>query len=170
MWIKFDLEGMEVEFKINGYNRNPDDWANVSFSFKFYDVINYTKNNEELLLCSEVDMFRDKLEKLLNDELTEKEEIEFIEPDFEFVLQPKSDKSHEPSVVYGELGTEIGGIFLDMKINLWSGGLTNNYFSTTFGKDEIEELYIYLLLVTKKITMDDERVVELINKGILYGD
>ncbi len=42
-------------------------------------------------------------------------------------------------------------------------------FSDTF-KTEIEQLYLYLSLITGKIEPDDLRIKKLIEKGIIYGD
>lgn len=173
MWFKIDLDGMTFELKIKNYMPNQTldgSWAKVSYYFKFHDVINYSADNCELLLNCEIDDIRDYIEKLLNDKLNKKINYECIEPDFNFIFNPKYDLSNDPSYVYLQPGTEIVDIDMELKVNLWNGGLTTNYFSTTFGRREIEQLYLYLSLITRKIKIEDLRVKKLIDSGIIYGE
>lgn len=173
MWIKFDLQGMLFNLKIEGYKPYQDvdgQWTNDSFSFKFQDTINYKKDNYEAILSCEVDDIIKYLKELLDDKMTESKEYGCIEPDFEFVFSPKFDVRNDPNCLYAKPGTEIIDIDLQLKVNLWDDGLTNNYFSTTFGREEIEQLYIYLMLISNRIKKDDEQVQKLIDKGIIYGD
>lgn len=60
---------------------------------------------------------RDSFEKLLSDRLSEKTELSFIEPDFEFVLFPKFDLRTVPGAWCKE-GHEIQDISVDFIINL----------------------------------------------------
>ena len=74
MWVKFDLQGMKLKFKVEKYipNQTIDgEWTEISFSFEFQDVIKYSTSKNEVLLCSEVDDIRNFMEKLLDDKLEE---------------------------------------------------------------------------------------------------
>lgn len=74
MWVKFDLQGMKLKFKVEKYIPNQiidGEWAEISFSFEFQDVIKYSTSKNEVLLCSEVDDIRNFMEKLLDDKLEE---------------------------------------------------------------------------------------------------
>lgn len=158
MWIKLNSDGLKVELKIEKYipNQTIDgEWTSVSFNFEFQDIIKYTKNDSELILCSEVDDLISYMENLLENKLTQKEEYGCIEPDFLFVFNPK------------KLNPPIDAS-MELKINLWHGGLTCNYFSTTFGIEEIEQLYLYFLLISNKISKNDERILTLIKSGVIY--
>lgn len=160
MWVKFDIEGLKFELKVENYisNQTIDEaWANVSFNFEFQNIIKYSKDSSENLLCREIDDLMLVLEDLLDNKLNEREEFGCIEPDFTFVFNPKG--------VNGSID-----ITMELQVNLWYGGLTCNYFSTTFCREEIEQLYLYLSLITNKIEKDDYRIISLIEKGILYGD
>ena len=59
---------------------------------------------------------------------------------------------------------------MKLKVNLWNEGLTCNYFSTTFNKEEIEIFYLYLSLITNKISKDNDKINNLITEGIIYKD
>ena len=92
MWVKFDLQGMKLKFKVEKYIPNQTingKWAEISFSFEFQDVIKYSTSKNEVLLSSEVDHIRDYMEKLLEDKLDKEVIYKCIEPDFEFTFRPK---------------------------------------------------------------------------------
>lgn len=159
MWLKLDVEGLKFELKIEDYipNQTIDGkWANVSFDFEFQNIIKYSRSHNELLMCFEIDELICHIKNLLEDKIEEPEILEEIEPDFTFIFNPKDKQK--------------SGIDMEMKVRLWDGGLTCNYFSTTFGRDEIEQLYLYLSLITNKIEKDDLRIKKLIEKGIIYGE
>ena len=173
MWIKFDLQGMRFNLKIENYRPHQDvdgEWTKDSFEFKFQDIINYKKDNYEAILSCEIDDLIKYLDELLNDKMNEPKDYTCIEPDFEFVFSPKFDVRNDPNCLYAKPGTEIIDIDLQLKVNLWDDGLTNNYFSTTFGREEIEQLYTYLKLIAHRIQITDDNVQQLIKNGIIYGD
>jgi len=89
--------------------------------------------------------------------MNEREEYGCIEPDFTFIFTPK------------DLNMSID-ISMELRVNLWNEGLTCNYFSTTFSRKKIEQLYLYLSLITNKIEKNDYRIISLIENGIIYGD
>ena len=159
MWIRLDLEGLKFELKIEDYlpNQTLDGkWSNVSFNFEFQNIIKYSQNRSENMLCYEIDELILNMEDLLNDRLIERKVVEEIEPDFTFIFNPKDEQKK--------------GIDMEMKVRLWDGGLTCNYFATTFGREEIEQLLLYLSLITGKIESEDLRIKKLIENGIIYGE
>ena len=172
MWIKFDLEGMKFELNIDKYypNQNLDGrWTEVTCNFEFSNVIKYKISHDEILLCCEVDEIRNSLERLLNNELNEIKEYQPCEPDLTFILNPKYDIRNDPNTIYVKPGFEIRDIKLQLRVNLWDDGLTDNYFSMTLYREDIDNLYTYLCYVTKKFDKDNPKVQELINSGIIYG-
>lgn len=58
---------------------------------------------------------------------------------------------------------------MEWKVNLWSEGLTCNYFSTTFDKDEMRVLRDYLRLVIGKANIDNDDIKEHIEAGLIGG-
>lgn len=173
MWIRFNLEEMIFELKIENYEPNQTvngSWTKVSFNFKFENIINYSTENNEILLCCEIDELRDKFFNLLNDKLTEKVYYSCLEPDFEFILRPKFDVRNNPNLIYVKPGNEIIDIDMELRVNLWNNGLTCNYFSTSFYREEINNLYLYFSLISNKISLNDEKIKKLIDLGIIYRD
>lgn len=171
MWIKFNLDGMKFELKIENYKPGQTldgDWADVSFNFEFQDIIKYKKTAMEILLCCEVDDLRAFMEDLLNDKLTDIKSYECIEPDFDFIFRPKYDIRNNPNLIYVKPGNEIEDVNMELNVNLWNEGLTCNYFSTLFNRKEIENFYLYLCLITSKIKNDDARIRNLLNSGTIY--
>jgi len=156
MWIKFDLDGMKLQLKVNGYK--PDqtsagEWAKVSYDFEFQNVIKYKSHYpDEILLSSEIDYLRDTMEKVINNKLDETIDYECIEPDFEFIFAPSEENSEYD---------------MELKVHLWNSGLTCNYFSMIFGKEHIKQLFLYFSLISRKITKEDPEIKELIAKGII---
>lgn len=173
MWVKFDLQGMKLKFKVEKYipNQTIDGkWAQISFSFEFQDVIKYSTSKNEVLLSSEVDDIRDYIEKLLDDKLDEKVIYKCIEPDFEFTFSPQYDVRNDSDVIWVKSGNEIRDIEMKLKVNLWNEGLTCNYFSTSFDREKIEIFYLYLSLITNKINKNNDKIKDLIKSGVIYCD
>ena len=85
-------------------------------------------------------------------------------------LKMKHPSVKTNGVHYIKPGTEVADISMDLRVNLWSDGLTGNYFSMTFDRGDIEKFYTYLLLVTNKIDKNDEKIQKLIEAGILYEE
>lgn len=172
MWVKFNLEGMKLKFKVEKYTPTQTidgEWAEISFSFEFQNVIKYSNNKNEILLNSEVDDIRDYMKKLLDDKLDEEVIYKCIEPDFEFTFSPKYDIRNDPETIWVKPGNEIQDIEMKLKVNLWDEGLTCNYFSTAFDRETIKVFYLYLSLITNKISKEDYRIIELLKKGNIYN-
>ena len=158
MWLKLNLNGLKFDLKIDEYSPNQmleGKWANISFSFEFQNIIHYSQNQSESLLCYEIDNLVFCIEKLLNNKIAKRTKLEGIEPDFTFIFNPKN---HDKQI----------DINMEMKVALWNEGFSANSIITTFDRDNIEKLYLYLSLVTNKVDSNDLRIRKLIEKGIIY--
>jgi len=172
-WLKLDIQGIILELQIGRYQKSNHDiwdeqWNDVGFSLTSGKWLNY-QTGGELLLSIEVEELLDKTNKLLNDELSEVEEIVCIEPDFNFKFYPKRDLRDDPNYTYVAEGFEITDIYMEWKIYFWSDGLTDNYISLTFDREDLKMLLNYLFLITGILEKDSETVNNMIQNGFLYG-
>lgn len=171
MWIKLDLDGIDFHFQITGYRKcNRDNWdeqwCKVEVTLQSPCWIDYQISSDILLSC-EVEELRDSIEKLIQDSLTEQEELEFVEPDLTFVLNPKKDLRETGNYSYITPGHEILDIDADLHVHFWNGGLTANYISLCFDRSDLEKLLVYLRLTTNLITEQSPEVQNLFDKDIL---
>ena len=172
MRLKLDLNGIVVQVKINEYvpsNRKiwDDQWCYVDYSFTSGSWLNYVKKSDSVWLSCEVEELAKSLHKLLNDEIPERKIVDFIEPDFEFILQPKRDLRQDPQYSYVAEGHEWADIYADWTVKFWNDGLTDNFLSVTLGREDIEVLALYLDLVIGKISASSTEVQQLIASGLL---
>lgn len=149
MRLRLDLQGMRIDLEIKGYhnsnsNNKFDNWCQVSYSFVFPDCINYSKQDDEILLSCEVEDLKEMLDDFIDGKITEKITQGFIEPDFEFVFIPPRNKFETGECVCATTGFEMSPPVVEWKIQLWDGGLTDNYFSTTLTMEEIKAFRDYL--------------------------
>lgn len=113
---------LKIERKYSDRQDEYDKWCNVTISIS-NNYINYNNSGELLLEC-EINTIIKDLKLFLEDGITEKEEISFIEPDIEFIL-------------YNDL--------VDLKINLFeNGALSADYFVICLNKEEIKQILDYL--------------------------
>lgn len=174
MRLKMDLCGIELQFKVYGYEPSvhekwDDQWCRCDFSLSSGNWLNYRKVLDEVLLSCEVENIADNLQKLLNDNLTEKTEISFIEPDFQMTLCPKRDLRDDPKYLYVQPGHEIADIHMDWRVYFWSDGLTDNFLSVTLGREDIQILATYLQYVIGKLDASSQEIQDLIAKDFLIG-
>ena len=152
MWLKIDADGIKIKLQINGYKPTSEEnwyseWCRCSFLFSSGEWLNYHKEDDEILLCSEIDGLVENLTELLNNEISEEKELAYIEPDFVFKLYPQTDLRKNPKCTYVAPGHEIQDIDLEWRIYFCNEGLTGNYLTVTLHRDEIERLRDYLVLV-----------------------
>ena len=155
MWFEIDASGIKIKLQINGYKptnkENWDsEWCRCDFLFTSGDWLNYHKENDEVLLCSEIDELAETLTELLDNKILEEREILCIEPDFIFKLYPETDLRDNPQYTYIQPGYEIQDIYLEWRIYFWYEGLTDNYLTITFNRDKIESFIDYLVLVRSR--------------------
>lgn len=175
MWFKLDLCGIEMNMRIKEYEPSDKEkwdyqWCRVDFSFIGESWLNYQKANDEVLLSCEVEELAHSLDDLLNDKLSEIKTIECIEPDFNFILHPKRDLRNDPKYTYIQKGYEIADIYMEMKIFFWHEGLTDNYLSVTFDRNDLQSLRNYLFLIIGKIDKEDSVIKEMISEGVLLPE
>lgn len=172
MWLNLNLEGIELSLRIDNYkktdNANWDTtWCKVDFSVVSKDWLNYHMDHDEVLLACEVDDLRDEIKDLLDDHILEQTEIECMEPDFKFILNPKKDLRKDPKMSYICPGYEIEDIDMRWHISFWHEGLTENYLSICLLRKELECFYCYLQLISGRISLDNPEVGRLIKERII---
>lgn len=160
MWLKLDLEGIIFKLQIRGYSCSPeeecdDKWCKTDFSFTSGEWLNYSRENYEVFLSSEVKILLRYLDKFLACEFSTKEELYFSEPDFEFTLFSKKETENS---------------YMDMRIAFWNEDyMTNNFLSMTLDRIEIKYLSNYLKLVSGRMYKQSQEILDMIELGILYN-
>ena len=173
MWLKMDLEGIEICFRIAGYKKSTkdncyDEWCKVDLAVKAGDWLNYHVESSEMLLAMEVETLKDAIDDLLNDRLEQPNELGFIEPDIEFELYPKEDLRNNPRFLYIAPGNEIADIYMELVISFWHNGLTANRLIMGFVQADMEKLECYLKYIIGIINKDDAMVQKMIADGEMY--
>lgn len=171
MWLKLDLDGIKLYFKITGYKEFTstnwyDEWCGVELTVQTERWLNYTQSGDLLLAC-EVKEILSLFEDLTEDKFKESKKVDFIEPDFKFVLNPKKDLRNDSQYTYVRPGYEIVDINAEFKISFWNGGITENYLSLRMDREDINAFITYLRVITEQISKADASVQSLLNKGIL---
>ena len=144
MSLSFNVDGINIYLKINNYKPSDKDhwdahWCKCDFMFTSDNWLNYHKENDEILLCSEIEELESTLTMLLNGEINEDREISFIEPDFVFNISPIKNMQNL-----------VLDIMTEWKVYFWHDGITANYLSITLDRDEIQKLRDYLSKIIKK--------------------
>lgn len=145
--IRMNIDDTYFEFGVDNYvagKENDDNWSNIKI--KVHNSYFQYFRNSELMTSAEVDNLLGELEILLNDELKEKLEIGFYEPDLEFVLYPKINLWDTGKYVYIKEGHEIQDIYMELNINLTdkTGAYTGQKYVMIFDREEIERIVKYL--------------------------
>lgn len=174
MWFHLDLDGIDFHFRISKYRKSIQDiwdeqWCKVDLTLQSGNWLNYQTSSEMLLSC-EVEQLSAKLFDLISNKLESQEELEFIEPDLSFILNPQKDLTLDPNYTYVAPGHEIADIDTEIHVHLWNGGLTSNFISLCFGREDIEALCSYLNLITNQIQSDDPTIKKLIDNDIIRVD
>ena len=136
MSLQLNIDDIHLQLRISGFHASHKEcwdyeWCKVDFSVKSREWLNYRLVNREVLLCCEIETLSDNLTKLISGELSEQENIDCIEPDFEFILYPSGERKSK---------------YLEWRINFWddTGALTANYLSLLLDEEDIVELINYL--------------------------
>ena len=174
MWFHLDLDGIDFHFRISKYRKSIkdswyDQWCNVDLILQSSNWLNYQASSE-MLLCCEIEQLSTKLVDLLSNQLQSQEELEFIEPDLSFTLNPQKDLTLDTNYTYVAPGHEIADIDADIHFHLWNGGLTSNYISLRFNREDIEAFCSYLNLITNQVQTDDLTIKKLIDSDIIRVD
>ena len=104
MWFHLELDGINFHFRISKYRKSIQDiwyeqWCKVDLTLQSGNWLNYQTSSEMLLSC-EVEQLSVKLFDLISNKLESQEELEFIEPDLSFILNPQKDLTLDPSYTY----------------------------------------------------------------------
>lgn len=167
MYLKLDLDGFIVDLRIRRYRKTSkndwdDVWCKTDFSFVFEPYFNYSKNNYEVLLAFEIDEMVETFEALVSGQISERTVLEFIEPDFCFILNPDNE-----SVVDNGSDSQYNAyVAMEWRIAFWNDGLTSNHLSLYLDRDDITALLTYLKIVSGRLSADAPEVNELIGKKI----
>ena len=172
MWLKLNLSGIRLSMQIRNYRRTSEEdwlsvWCKTDFSFVADKWLNYCEDDSEVFLAREIEDLAKSLDDLLNDRLTAPTEFNCIEPDFNFILNPKKDLRLDPKVLYVRPGCEIVDIDMEWKISFWHDGLTANYLSVTLNRTDIESLLLSLRLVMGDVRESSPEIKALISKGVI---
>ena len=149
MCLKLDACGIDINLKIKGYTTSTKDnwdyqWCRCDFSFSSGDWLNYQREDNEVLLCCEVEELETYFTKLLNDELSAVKKITCLEPDFVFVLHPQFNKRKNSQ--YADVNYEKEeDIYVEWKVFFWSGGITDNHLTVILDRNDIMVMRDYLL-------------------------
>lgn len=145
--LYMNIDDTNFELGIFDYVRgenNDDNWANLIVKVKNKNF-NYLRN-AELMTSAEVERLLNGLQKLLNDELKEKEVIGFYEPDLEFDLYPRMNLWDTGDYSYIKEGYEIQDIYVEFTINLTDreGTYTGQKYVMIFDRENIEKIVEYM--------------------------
>ncbi len=171
MWLKMDICGIIFQLCVRDYRDNPKEdyeWCSIGISYASGQWLNYTRESDETLTSYEVKDILGNIKKLLNNEMTEPYELEFIEPDFHLIFNPQKDLREDPKYTYIKEGYEIEDIDMDWRIFFWDGGLTDNFLSLKFYRSDVEILCDYLKYVVGELSEESPQIQKLIQRGILY--
>ena len=172
MKLRLELSGIIVQLQIRDYDPGLKDdrfnaWCKVDFSFSSEPWLNYEQNDAEVFVSYEVSDLYFILKRLLCGELTEIEELDMREPDFNFTLHPKFDIRNNPRVAYVAPGHEIIDIFMDWRVCFWHNGLTPNYLSVSLERKEIQYLCNYFGLVIGQLSETNPAILNMLDTGVL---
>ena len=156
MWLKLNLSGIRLSMQIRNYRRTSEEdwlsvWCKTDFSFVADKWLNYCEDDSEVFLAREIEDLAKSLDDLLNDRLTAPTEFNCIEPDFNFILNPKKDLRLDPKVLYVRPGCEIVDIDMEWKNLILARWTDANYLSVTLNRTDIESLLLYLRLVMGEV-------------------
>ena len=143
MGLILDDGGTKLRFSVDSIgNNNVDDYSKLDY----WMVISVSVNNKffnyryrgETLQYADLISIRNTLNTLLENRLKQKEKLDFIEPDLEFMLYPQLDLRTIPGTWCKE-GYEIQDISVDFKINLPDNerGYSGEYHVVPLLRDEI---------------------------------
>lgn len=151
--IRMNIDDTYFEFGIFNYiegQDNDDNWTDIKINVHNNNFKYFRKS--ELMTSAEIERLLKMIEKLLKDELEEKEEIGFYEPDLEFTLYPKINLWDTGNYAYIKEGHEIQDIYMELNINLTdrSGAYTGQKYVMIFNREEIEKIVTYMKTIVNK--------------------
>lgn len=151
--VRMNIDDTYFEFGIFNYvegQDNDDNWTDIKINVHNNNFKYFRKS--ELMTSAEVERLLKMIEKLLNDELEEKEKIRFYEPDLEFILYPKINLWDTGKYTYIKEGHEIQDIYMELNINLTdrSGAYTGQKYVMILDRKEVEKVVTYMKTIVNK--------------------
>lgn len=151
--VRMNIDDTYFEFGIFNYvegQDNDDNWTDIKINVHNNNFKYFRKS--ELMTSAEVERLLKMIEKLLNDELEEKEKIRFYEPDLEFILYPKINLWDTGKYTYIKEGHEIQDIYMELNINLTdrNGVYTGQKYVMIFDRKEVEKVVTYMKTIVNK--------------------
>lgn len=175
MRLRLNLCDVDLQLKINNWQKSEsleewdDNWCDVELSLKS-NYLNYDPSGE-ILMSGEVIYLERILGELIDGTLKEDCTVEFAEPDLQFDLRIAKRLYDIPGKVLYRNGFVDVDIDADLIIHFWcSDGLGANTFCMNMDRDELEALYIYLQIIIGKISINDDRVISLVENGFLLQE
>lgn len=167
--LRLDLGGTVFRFFFSdkGFDDGGCFWTDACISVK--NCYFKYQTGSEFLTFAELQEICDSLAELLNDRITEKRHLGFIEPDLEILLNPKFDRRKDPEYPYVSEDFEIEDISAELSFYLSRGGRSFTYFSfkrfvslyLSRGGGYSNERYVLTLYRS-----DIEKVVKFLNEKI----
>lgn len=176
MRLRLNLDDIIVQLEIRGYRDwSPGeaidwkhDWCETDYSFVSEPWLNYrVEHDDGVILSDEVRVLYSALDQLLCGKLKKRTEIEFAEPDFFFVLQPKWNLWSRPGTIYVRPGCETVDISAEWRIYIGASGPISNYLSVAIYRNDIINLKNYLGLVSGKLSETDPEIARMIETETL---
>ena len=131
--LEMNLDGTELKFEVKKYHpstkNNWDcEWCQIFVSVHS-KYIHYEMEGETLLCC-EIEEIHTKLKDALAGENTGRQELSFVEPDYEIVIEVYKDKN----------------VMVDWIFHLWDeeDALSANSFTIVLGTEETAQMAEYL--------------------------
>lgn len=130
-------------FSDKGYNDGDYFWTDACISVE-NRYFNY-QTGSGFLEFSELKEINDSLINLLNDCITEKRKLEFLEPDLQISLNPKFDKRNDQQYTYIKEGFEIEDISAEFIFYLsLDDGYSEEHYTLPLYRSDIEQLVEFL--------------------------
>ncbi|MBQ8825164.1 MAG: hypothetical protein IJZ64_08070 [Ruminococcus sp.] len=170
MWLRLDNEGLDFQFRIDGYISNLKADIDYESCYVRLHIGGFYEMNLDIsgydLYCDEVEHLSIKLSALLKGELIELEYIESLDSVYRFKLCPAGTEIATYSGV-----DKISDIMLEFILVLWANGApTDNEFHLRFKRDDIEVMYTYLQYVQGHLNKNDKKIKDFISEGHLLPD
>ena len=116
--------------------------------------MHYQHDHGSALLSCEIVHLRDRLSALLNGLIDQPEYLEFVEPDFVFLLHPATAAQPTPAQIQP---IEPDGLYVEWRVHFWYGHITSNHLSLILRKKEIKQLWDHLEELTNGVFLSSEQ-------------
>ena len=143
--LKLDLSGTIFHFFFSdkGYDDGGYYWTDARISVENH----YFKYNTgpSFLTFAEIKDIYESLSALLEDRVSERRNLEFIEPDLQLLLIPKEDLRDSLKYTYIREGFEIEDISAEFSFYLFlGGGYTDERYTLPLYRGDIEKLVNFM--------------------------